>query len=209
MSNNISEKSIESASIDNAYTSQNTQNKTQKIINIKSAKKDRENLSNNNSEEENELIRKKLNVNTNELELSLKDNLNSIPINNLEKKEETNISLSPIKRRRKRSVLVNMKEKSKRSKKSVIFTTEETKDKNEDKIERKDVYGVPINRRNRKKIKVTFSDTLNSNNSKNANNQLAEIIPIASYKKYNIIEGIPKEENHITNKATCKCCLIF
>ena len=55
---------------------------------------------------------------------------------------------------------------------------------------------------------MTFSDTVNSNISKNGKNQLAEVIPIASYKKYNYIEGLPKEEDIANNKSTCQCCII-
>ena len=91
---------------------------------------------------------------------------------------------------------------------NVDVFTQELRVKENVKNERKDVYGVPINRRNRKKIKVTFSDTINSANSKNGKQQLAEIIPIVSYKKYNYIEGFPREEDMAANKTTCQCCLI-
>ena len=91
--------------------------------------------------------------------------------------------------------LILEKEKINSPRKSVIcFQEFQTKEENPKK-ERKDVYGIPINRRNRKKIKVTFSDTINNNNNKNGKNQLAEIIPIASYKKYNYIEGIKEKKN--------------
>ena len=208
MLNNINGKSSDPIFTENVIESQKTENKSQKkLLNLKTDTKETENLSNNNSEEE--LIRNKIIINNNELELSLKQKISNFD-NNTEKKDHKGMSISPIKKGRKKSLLLNMEKKNKNNRKSAILGLVEIKDKNEiEKIERKDAYGVPINRRNRKKIKVTFSDTLNSNNSKNANNQLAEIIPIASYKKYNIIEGIPKEENHITNKATCKCCLIF
>ena len=102
------------------------------------------------------------------------------------------------------------KKKNGQKRTSVIFQTHELKLKDEEiKNERKDVYGVPINKRNKKKIKVTFSDTVNSNISKNGKNQLTEVIPIASYKKYNYIEGLPKEEDMANNKSTCQCCIIF
>ena len=105
------------------------------------------------------------------------------------------------------------KEKSKKiiaPRRSVIFIPNDlklTNDEKDDKNVRKDGYGVPINKKNRKKIKVTFIDTLNPTNN-NEKNQLAEIIPIASYKKYNYIEGLPREEDMETNKSTCQCCLI-
>ena len=37
---------------------------------------------------------------------------------------------------------------------------------------------------------------------------LAEVIPIASFKKYNYIEGTPREEDIINNTSKCQCCLI-
>ena len=96
-------------------------------------------------------------------------------------------------------------------KKAVIYPVQElrSKDLNSNNInQRKDGYGVPINKRKKKKIKVTFTDTLNTVNNKNEKNQLAEVIPIESYKKYNYIEDNPREENLATNKSTCQCCLI-
>ena len=61
----------------------------------------------------------------------------------------------------------------------------------------------------KKKIKVTFSDNVNiTNGNQIGKNQLAEIIPIVSYKKYNYIEGLPREEEIVNNKSTCQCCLI-
>ena len=142
--------------------------------------------------------------------------MNSNDINTTTKK--TKFTLSPIKKGiKKKNLLFDIMEKSKKKngqkRTSVIFQTHELKLKDEEiKNERKDVYGVPINKRNKKKIKVTFSDNVNSNISKNGKigkNQLAEVIPIASYKKYNYIEGLPKEEDMANNKSTCQCCIII
>ena len=212
MSINNSEKSIESLSEDNIFTSQNTQNRSQKTSNIKEGKKDIVNISNQNSGEE-ELIKNKLLISKNDLELPEKLQLNSNEINPSKKPPSLAFSLSPIKKGKKKNILLDIMQKSKKSnapKKSVIFLEQEIKLKNEnDKKERKDGYGVPINKRNKKIIKVTFTDTLNTVNSKSENNQLAEIIPIASYKKYNYIEGMEREENIAINKSTCQCCLIY
>ena len=212
MSNNDSIKSAESISEENIFTSHTTQNKSQKISNIKTEKKDNNNLSNHNSEDE-ELIRNKLLICANETENFSAHKMNSNDINTTTKK--TKFTLSPIKKGiKKKNILFDIMEKSKKKngqkRTSVIFQTHELKLKDEEiKNERKDVYGVPINKRNKKKIKVTFSDTVNSNISKNGKNQLAEVIPIASYKKYNYIEGLPKEEDMANNKSTCQCCIIF
>lgn len=212
MSNNDSIKSAESISEENIFTSHTTQNKSQKISNIKTEKKDNNNLSNHNSEDE-ELIRNKLLICANETENFSAHKMNSNDINTTTKK--TKFTLSPIKKGiKKKNILFDIMEKSKKKngqkRTSVIFQTHELKLKDEEiKNERKDVYGVPINKRNKKKIKVTFSDTVNSNISKNGKNQLAEVIPIASYKKYNYIEGLPKEEDMANNKSTCQCCIII
>ena len=212
MSNNYSEKSIDSLSEDNIFTSQNTHNKSQKNSNVKEEQKDINNLSNHNSGDE-ELIRNKLIITTNDLDSLQNNKINSNDINNNNKQSPLGLTLSPIKKGRKKNVLVDIMEKSKKinaPKRSVIFLGQELKLKEENtKHVRKDVYGIPINRRNKKKIKVTFSDTVNSNNSKGERNQLAEIIPIVSYKKYNYIEGMPREEDLATNKSTCQCCLIY
>lgn len=212
MSNNNSENSAESFTIDNMLTSQNTHNKSQKNLNLKLETKDINNLSNQNSGDE-ELLRNKIIMSSKELDLFSKEKLNSNEMNITNKKDSLAFSLSPIKKGgKKRNLLINIMEKSKKNnapKRQLVIFTQELRFKEENvKNERKDVYGVPINRRNRKKIKVTFSDTLNSVNSKNGKNQLAEIIPIVSYKKYNYIEGFPREEDMATNKSTCQCCLI-
>lgn len=213
MSNNNSEKSIESASIENMPTSQNTHNKLQNLQkkkDIKNETKEENNILDHNSDDK-ELIKNKITMSRNDFDLPLRNHLNSNEIISSDKKKSLAFSLSPIKRGvKKRNMLVDIMEKSKKinsPRKSVIcFQEFQTKEENPKK-ERKDVYGIPINRRNRKKIKVTFSDTINNNN-KNVKNQLAEIIPIASYKKYNYIEGIQREEELINYKSTCQCCLI-
>ena len=210
MSNNFSEKSIDSISLENMFTSQNTQNKSQKNINLKIETKDTNNIAKYISGDE-QLIRNKLIMSKNDLDSDSPSRLkmNSNEINNSDQKGSLALALSPIKKGvRKRNMLVDIMEKSKKNnapKRSVLFTQEFKLKEENAKNERKDVYGVPINRRNKKKIKVTFSDTVNSINSKN---QLAEVIPITSYKKYNYIEGLPREVDTLTNKSTCQCCLI-
>ena len=185
MSKNNSEKSIESVSLENMFTSQNTNNKLQKNTDIKNETKEENNNSNHNIDDK-EIIKNKIIITENDFDLPSRKHLNSNEIISSSKRKSLEFSLSPIKKGiKKRNMLVDIMEKSKKNngpKKSVIYIQEfQTKEENK-KNERKDIYGVPINRRNRKKIKVTFSDTINSNN-KNNNNQLAEIIPIVSYKK--------------------------
>ena len=62
---------------------------------------------------------------------------------------------------------------------------------------RLDTYGNEINKKNKKKVHITFLDTIPTK-------KLIEIIPIQSYKKYNIIEKIPEQDLYYN-----KCCIIF
>ena len=208
---NSSIKSVESISEDNMFTSQTTQNKSQKIYNLKTEPKENKITLNNNSDDEEKLLRNKLLIEPND-ELNTHHKLSSKDVNTSTKKSNLGLSLSPIKKGfRKRNLFADIMEKSKKKnpkRTSVIFQMQQNKMKEENKKdERKDVYGVPINKRNKKKIKVTFSDTINIDN-KNGQNKLAEVIPIVSYKKYNYIEGLPREENLVNTKSTCQCCLI-
>lgn len=210
MSSSDNDKSIESSE-DNIFTSQNTQTKIKKCMTLKEENKDIRNISNHSGDEE--LIKKKVFVSSKDLNFQPKQQLSTNEINSSNKRVPLALSLSPIKKGRKKNVLVDIMEKSKKiiaPRRSVIFIPNDlklTNDEKDDKNVRKDGYGVPINKKNRKKIKVTFIDTLNPTNN-NEKNQLAEIIPIASYKKYNYIEGLPREEDMETNKSTCQCCLI-
>ena len=218
MSNHSSDKSSESLSEDNIFTSQNTQNKSQNFANIKIQTKETNVLSNQNSNDE-DLIKNKRFVTSNEIDSPQKRSMNNIDlnevkdineINNINKKTSLALSLSPLKKKR-RNFLVDIMEKSKKNtvrRRSVInlITPEEQKFRNEIiKVERRDAYGMPINKKNKRKVKVTFSDTVNN---KTGQKQLAEVIPIPSFKKYNYIDGFPREEDIVGNKSTCQCCLI-
>ena len=69
--------------------------------------------------------------------------------------------------------------------------------------ERTDAFGNIIKRKNKKKIKVSFFDEINKGQP------LVNIIDIESFKKFNIIIGMPKEEHIKKNHANCQCCNIF
>ncbi len=211
-----SDKSNESLSEDNIFTSQNTHSKSQGLTNIKTISKDANNNSNHNSEEDesykNKIIMSlniptKNNLNSNEFSENNEQNVQS-------EKKSLALSLSPLKKgRRRRNSLLDIMEKSKKDsnarRRSVInlFSQDELKFKDEiSKNERKDAFGTPINKRNKRKIKVTFRDMTTC---QNGTKPLAEVIPIASFKKYNYIEGTPREENLINNTASCQCCLIY
>ena len=65
---------------------------------------------------------------------------------------------------------------------------------------RKDKNGIEINKINKKKVHITFLDNIAPNN------KITETIIIQSYKKFNLCDNIPKEENK--NKCGV-CCNIF
>ena len=209
MSNNSfsekSDKSSESISEDNIFTSQNTHSKSQGLTNIKTISKDVNNDSNHNSDE-NETYKNKIFMSLN---IPSKNKLNSNELSENEQniqseKKSLALSLSPLKKgRRRRNSLLDARRRSVIN----LLSQEELKFKDEiSKNERKDAFGTPINKRNKRKIKVTFRDMTNN---ENGTKTLAEVIPIASYKKYNYIEGVPREGDLINNTASCQCCLIY
>lgn len=106
-------------------------------------------------------------------------------------------SFSPIKKKRK---IIVLEEKQKnRGRRRSIYAIEPKEEviEEEKKILRKDYYGTPICKKNKKKVKVTFKEDF-------------EIItPIESFKKYNVTIGIPKGEKYINRFENCQCCLIF
>ena len=74
-------------------------------------------------------------------------------------------------------------------------------EKNNNK-ERKDYYGNTINKNNKKKVHISFKD-----NIKIKDNKLVEMVPIQSFKSFNIIH---KNEDKIINKPSfSRCCEIF
>jgi hypothetical protein len=85
-----------------------------------------------------------------------------------------------------------------------------TKKKNNSKIEkekvkvkeRTDIYGNIINKKNKRKVKVSFIDRVTEQ-------PLVKVIEIKSYKNFNYIEGLPKEEKLGKVKTICVCCSIF
>ena len=109
-------------------------------------------------------------------------------------------SFSPNKRKRK--LVMEQKQKI-RGRRGSTYAFEQKEEKNkeeknkEEKIYRKDKYGTPICKKNKKKVKVTFKENF-------------EIVtPIESFKKYNVIIGIPKGEKYINRLENCQCCLVF
>ena len=70
------------------------------------------------------------------------------------------------------------------------------------KKERYDIYGNLINKKNKKKIKVSFIDKV-------THQPLCNIIDIESFRNYNYMEGMPKEEKMKNISANCQCCSVF
>jgi hypothetical protein len=69
---------------------------------------------------------------------------------------------------------------------------------------RKDAFGNIITRKNKKKIKVSFIDEIDKDK------QFTSTIEIQSFKKYNLVLGIPSEEHYNKNvKTDCQCCITF
>ena len=213
MSINLSEKSSESLSEGNILASQITQNKSHKLTQTKEI-----NVTSNNYSEKEDLLVNNLIMSSNIPKIEKIDNnenkeVNELnDINDIKKQASIVLTLSPPKKRKKKNNIIDIMEKSKKDnnirRSSVVNLLSQDENKYKENImkaERKDAFGIPINKRNKKKIKITFSDTINKSNSPR---QLVEVIPIASFKKFNYIEGFPNEEDSISNKSTCKCCLI-
>ena len=66
-------------------------------------------------------------------------------------------------------------------------------------LERVDSFGNRINKENKKKVHIMFLD-------KKPTKKLIEIIPIESFKQFNLMEKNPDDENIQKN---FKCCQIF
>ena len=77
---------------------------------------------------------------------------------------------------------------------------EEEKISSPEKKERTDIYGNVICKKNKKKVKVSFVDMVTSQ-------PLVNITDIESFKNYNCVYGLPKEEK-LEKKSNCQCCLI-
>lgn len=118
--------------------------------------------------------------------------------------EPTSIKVRNYGSPKKRHSVVRLMEKNK-NKKDInhIFFKKEEEEKisSPDKKERTDIYGNVICKKNKKKVKVSFVDMVTSQ-------PLVNITDIESFKKYNCVLGLPKEEK-IEKKSNCQCCLIY
>ena len=116
--------------------------------------------------------------------------------------EPTSIRVKNYKSPNKKFSVFKLMEKDKRNKKEISrFTQKIDEEMSPDKKERTDIYGNVISKKNKKKVKVSFIDKVTTQN-------LVNVIEIESFKNYNYIFGMPKEEK-IDKTTNCQCCLIF
>ena len=119
--------------------------------------------------------------------------------------ELTSIKVKNYNSPKKKYSVFRLIEKEKKNKKEMRFAVKkyETEEKEElsDKIERRDIYGNIISKKNKKNVKVSFIDKVTTQ-------PLVNVVDIECFKNYNYIYGIPKEEK-IEKTVNCKCCLIF
>ena len=115
---------------------------------------------------------------------------------------ETNL-VSP---KKKKMSMFKMVQKSKYKKffETPLTYTKKEDEENETGRERRDAFGNMINKKNKRKIKVSFADELKEEKP------LVSVINIESFKKYNIILGMPSENTLNKNmSANCQCCSIY
>ena len=116
--------------------------------------------------------------------------------------EPTSIRVKNYKSPNKKFSVFKLMEKDKRNKKEISrFTQKIDEEMSPEKKERTDIYGNVISKKNKKKVKISFIDKVTTQN-------LVNVIEIESFKNYNYIFGMPKEEK-IDKTTNCQCCLIF
>ena len=156
---------------------------------------DENNINYNKSNKKSELSEdKKIN---NEDVLNLKNKLESLEITDKCNNKKLQ-PISPTKNKKKKKLIV-LEEKKKYNTNKKSYLKDEKEEIKEEKHLRKDKNGVPICRKNRRKVKISFEKPF-----------VIET-PIESYKKYNVIIGIPREDNFINGKlceCQCCCCLV-
>ena len=74
------------------------------------------------------------------------------------------------------------------------------KEKKITKQVRLDHNGVEINKKNKKKVKISFIDAISSN-------QLVTIISVDNFKEYNYVSMPSLEDIYVKSKTTCACVI--
>ena len=117
--------------------------------------------------------------------------------------EPTSLKIKNYNTPKKRYSIIKLIEKDKKykKKKNNFGNKKEEKEIINDKKERTDIYGNIISKKNKKNVRVSFIDKVTTQ-------PLVNVIPIESFRNYNYIDGMPKEEK-TEKEANCKCCIIF
>ena len=143
-------------------------------------------------------------LNLKEEQFNINDNEDNNP--------QQNSSISPTKKKpksqKKKMLQFLSQEKVKTGKKELNFITKKLEFKKEEpkKKERTDNFGDIINKQNKKKIKICFIDEVDNNQN------LVTEIKIESFKTYNLILGLPKNDYYggeNKKKNECSCCNII
>ena len=74
------------------------------------------------------------------------------------------------------------------------------KEKKITKQVRLDPNGVEINKKNKKKVKISFIDAISTN-------QLVTIISVDNFKEYNYVSMPSLEDIYVKSKTTCACVI--
>ena len=110
--------------------------------------------------------------------------------------------LSKYKKNKILTILKNS-EKTKMKKKESINDDNKKEDITiEPKKLRYDNYGNVINKKNKKMVHIVFADELNEKS-------ITEEIQIESFKRFNYIKGLPKEDLIYPSNVFNKCCNIY
>lgn len=118
--------------------------------------------------------------------------------------EPTSLKVKNFNSPKKRFSVIKLIEKNKKNKKDFNRYTvkkEEEKEEYSVKKERTDIFGNVICKKNKRKVKVSFVDIVTTQ-------PLVNVIEIESFKNYNYIYGIYKEEK-IDKISKCQCCIIY
>jgi hypothetical protein len=98
--------------------------------------------------------------------------------------------------------LLKISEKTKIKKKESINNNKKEDITIEPKKPRYDNYGNVINKKNKKMVHIAFADELSEKS-------ITEEIQIESFKKFNYVKGLPKEDLFGPSNAFNKCCNIY
>ena len=150
-----------------------------------------DNDNNNDNNDKCDKINNSLNNIINKKEYLYKVNHTNDDKDNLYKRS----SFSPSKKRKK--FVLEEKKKNRGPRKSIYTIEHKEEVKEDEKKYRKDKNGTEICKKNKKKVKIGFEEPL------------VNIIPIESFKRYNIMLGLPKEEKYYNGRDDCRCCLIM